>query len=267
MNVRVAGNADISGLTVAGNYAITVSDNNSLVAVNIGEKNVYIYEARGNGYTVSGSGKVHVCNSGADVTLKNGDNTVNYGAPHIFGNNGAYQIFVGSADADLVFTVEQNGTEYSFTKTAEDGKTHLSQNGVNAWIEPYNVRLTIAKTGYPTVVYEQVQHKTEVFVTEVTASYAGSTLTVSGSAEAYSIENYQNMPVTIYLSSDNGTNWVSAGTMTFGTFTHGGAQVNPDPGTYNAVKAVITYTDEGGSQHTVSCVSGCTEFTISSQQT
>ena len=83
--VRVEGNATISGLTVAQDKEIVLSDNQRHCISNIGANTVYIYDAgQGNKkdshYGITGTGTVYVRNSDAIVEI----NQKNLGAPHIF---------------------------------------------------------------------------------------------------------------------------------------------------------------------------------------
>ena len=174
-NVRVHGDADVSGLSVASGNEIALSDNQRPAVVDIGANTVYIHESHDKGYTITGTGTVNVRNNQARVSA----NGKSLGVPHVFGY-GDCQIFVGvGSAAGLTFKVEQGAWDDSqqkvtswteltgFSVDAADGngdgvndKLHISKGSATPWItDPYQIRLTITDTDGLTVIYEQLERK------------------------------------------------------------------------------------------------------------
>ncbi len=181
MNVRVEGNADISGLSVAKDYEITVSDYNRAASVNIGANPVYIYDNGNNGYAITGTTgtatvRGQIFGNVSGITL----GTVDLGTPHVFGDSASgYQIFVGypsnGSAGDVSFTVRQGDTVLTHAVDDQyldsDGKLHLTNAGESAWItDPGNVCLIVTISGV-SVVYEPLAFKETVAATIGSSNY------------------------------------------------------------------------------------------------
>ncbi len=179
MNVRVEGNATISGLTVESSKEIVVSDNQRASNVDIGANTVQVYDNANHGYSFTATtGTAHIHNQNvtnfSSVTL----NGKNLGTPHVFGVSGSYQIFVGIASAEgLTFKVykDNNGewTELTApTVTAVNAvgeasgenavKLHISASTAQdaTWFTSTDlVRLTVTVTSGGKVVFDPLPFK------------------------------------------------------------------------------------------------------------
>ena len=166
--LRVCGCVDISGLRMGNGGLIELGKSgetsNSTISFGESENEIKVYDNHeGDSLSVSGKGIVWVYGGMENFpTVING---YDLGAPHVFGSEGSYGIYLGLTELPegITFEVKQGDTVLNSSAVlqyGEDGsatKCHLEQNG-GEWItQPNDVSLTATINGCK-IVYENLHY-------------------------------------------------------------------------------------------------------------
>lgn len=161
-NVTVSGRVDVSGLIVNEGNQLRIGTWPTNTDVVIGSKTVYVVGVEnGAPITAITGAKVIIADPNQQVNVNGG--ALDVGQPHIFGNEGNYQIYVGRGDDtgfNFVLTQGDNTLEYTIDKAyVSEGKLHLVPKVPIVNLEGIN--LEVQKDGI-TVIYENLRLENEV---------------------------------------------------------------------------------------------------------
>ena len=170
--LRIGGNIDISGVTMAEPGFIELCNEPWRANIVLGSNRITVNDDCGGEYSFTGSGKVYVPNQNGSARIT--VNGVDLGTPHIFGDGDFGIFFPVSSDTNITFTVEQGQWDDESQCVPENGWTTLQyapqykeDGGCNLggcenqnWItDPYQVRVTVKIPNVCTVVYDTLWWK------------------------------------------------------------------------------------------------------------
>ncbi|NLD47212.1 MAG: hypothetical protein GX660_08435 [Clostridiaceae bacterium] len=156
-NVTVSGRVVVSGLNVDEENQIRIGSWAENTDVIIGSKAVFVV---GNEnvvpITAQSGAKIIVAHRNAQINVNNG--ALDIGIPHIFSDEGNYQIYVGRGDnTGFTFKLTQGEIEIANTvdtQYASEGKLHLVPT--EPIVNPEGINLEVQKDGI-TLIYENLE--------------------------------------------------------------------------------------------------------------
>ncbi len=158
-NVTVSGRVDVSGLNVDGENQIRIGSWPTNTNAVIGSKTVYVV-GNENVVPISAQSGAKVIVADRNIHVNVNEGALDVGLPHIFDNEGNYQIYLGIGDdTDFTFTLTQGESlEYTIDKeyAQSDNKLHLVPEV--PIVDLQGINLEVQKDGI-TVIYENLEFK------------------------------------------------------------------------------------------------------------